>query len=261
MVRPIRNAIMKTRTLITAVVVLGLSTPIFGQGVLYQHLGANNPTGEGFTLLTSGAGGTASPIPNDAGVAAWATQVGAGGTLWYSGQLNSLSPVQSDWVLSVNMRVLQSGHSFENSFVQVRTSDYIYSLWFAAQADGDPIVRAGAFASGPVFVMEGVGAGYHDYQLRYSSIAGNAQLWVDGVMRLSGITSTGQSGTSVLQWGEGQAGPSSSRWGSVSIQVVPEPSSFGLMLVGLSAVGLTSGFRQRRDCVSVPYREPSTRRA
>ena len=48
MVRPIRNAIMKTRTLITAVVVLGLSTPIFGQGVLYQHLGANNPTGEGF---------------------------------------------------------------------------------------------------------------------------------------------------------------------------------------------------------------------
>lgn len=210
-----------------------IATPVFAQGVLYQHLDANNPTGEGFTLVTSGAGGTASPIPNDSGVAAWATQVGAGGTLSYSGQLNSLFPVQSDWVLSVNMRVLQSGPSFENSFVQVRTSDYIYSLWFAAQADGDPIVRAGAFASGPVFAMEGVGAGYHDYQLRYSSSAGNAQLWVDGVMRLSGVTSSGQSGTSVLLWGEGQAGPSTAYWNSVSFQVVPEPSSISLLVVGV----------------------------
>jgi len=224
---------VKTCTLITAVVLLGFSTPIFGQGVLYQHLGANNPTGEGFALVTSGAGGTASSIPNDGGVAAWATQVGAGGTLWYSGQLSSASLAQSDWILSVNMRVLQSGPSFENSFVQVRTNDYIYSLWFAAQADGDPLVRAGAFARGPVFVMEGAGAGYHDYQLRYSYAAGNAELWVDGLMRLSGITSSGQSGISVLQWGEGQAGPSRAHWNSVSFQVVPEPSSLGLMLVGL----------------------------
>jgi hypothetical protein len=224
---------MKTRIFITAVIVLGLSAPIFGQGVLYQHVGANNPTDEGFTLDTSGAGGTASAIPNDGGVTAWSTQVGAGGTLWYDGQLSSTALAQSDWILSVNMRVLQSGPSFENSFVQVRTSDYIYSLWFATQADGDPLVRAGAFASGPVFVLDGAGAGYHDFQLRYSHDAGNAELWVDGVMRLSGITSSGQSGISVLQWGDGQAGPSGAYWNSVSFQVVPEPSSLALLLLGL----------------------------
>lgn len=227
---------MNTRILITAVVVLGLSTPIFGQGVLYQHFGANNPTSEGFTLVTGGAGGTASAIPNDDGVAAWSTQVGVGGTLWYSGQLSSAALAQSDWILSVNMRVLQSGRSFENSFVEVGTSDYVYNLWFAAKANGDPIVRAGAFAYGPVFVMDGVGAGYHDYQLRYSHTAGSAELWVDGVMRLSGITSSGPSGFSVLKWGDGQAGPSSAYWNSVSLQVVPEPSSLSLMLIGLSLI-------------------------
>jgi hypothetical protein len=120
---------MKTGTLIAALVVLGLSTPIFGQGVLYQHLGANNPIDEGFALVTSGAGGTASPVLNDGGVAAWATQVGTGGTLWYSGQLDSATVGQSDWILSVNMRVLQSGPSFENSFVAVRTSAHIYNSW------------------------------------------------------------------------------------------------------------------------------------
>jgi hypothetical protein len=221
---------MKSSTLIAASVVLGLVTPIFGQGVMYQHLGANDPVNEGFALVTSGTGGTTSTIPNDGGVAAWATQVGAGGTLWYSGQLDAVALAQSDWILSVDMQVLQSS---ENSFVGVRTSDYIYNLWFTAQADGDPVVRAGAFATGPVFALEGAGAGYHDYQLRYSNAAGNAELWVDGVMRLSGITSSGQSGWSVLQWGEGQGGPSLSHWSSVSFEAIPEPSSLALLPVGL----------------------------
>ena len=43
-------------------------------------------------------------------------------------------------------------------------------------------------------------------------------------MRVPGITSTRQSGISVLQWGEGQAGPSHANWNEVSLQVVPSDS-------------------------------------
>ena len=199
-------------------------------GLLFQHLGANNPVNEGFSLATSGRGGIATPVPNDGGIAAWAIQVGGGGTLWYSRQIDPAALADSDWILSVNMRVLQSGPAFMNSFVTVRASDSIYNLWFAAQPDGDPIVRAGAFANGPVFVLEGAGPGFHEYQLRYSHQAGSAGLWIDGVMRLSGITSSGESAVPVLQWGEGQAGPSLSHWHSVTFQTGhvsrhPQPGS------------------------------------
>jgi hypothetical protein len=225
---------------------VAIPTSIFAQGVLYQHLGANDPLTEGFALDTSGTGGTTAPVPNDGGVAAWATQVSAGGTLWFAGQLDSATVVPSDWVLSVNMRVLQSGPVFENSFVGVRTTSYIYNLWFATQPDGDPVVRAGAFATGPVFVLNGAGPGYHEYQLRYSHAAGSAELWVDGVMRISGIASSGLSGISELEWGEGQAGPSHANWNTVSFQVVPEPSSFGLLLLGFPLLAA----RCRRKSVS-----------
>src|SRR5438034_1277237 len=148
---------MKAGIFVSFFFVVGLPAPIFGQVTLYQHFGVNNPVDEGFVLVTSGSGGIVGPVPSDGGVAAWSTQVGAGGTAWYSAQLDSAAMTQNDWVLSVRVRPVQSGPTFENSFVGVRTSAYVYNLWFGVQADGDPLVRAGAFATGPVFVLEGAG--------------------------------------------------------------------------------------------------------
>ena len=233
------NGAMKILVLLTILVTVGLSDPASGQGVLYQHLGANDPANEGFTLSTSGSGGTTGPILDDDGVDAWATQVGSGGTLWYSRDLDVALMSQNDWVLSLTLRVVEPGPYYNNSFVRVQMGSSGYNLWFSAQTDGDPIVRVGQFSTGPVYVLDGGGPGYHDYQLKYQTELGSAELWVDGVMQMNDIAPISLNGSALL-WGENQAGPSHVNWGMVSLQIVPEPSAVGLLFAGLVLASMKS---------------------
>jgi hypothetical protein len=104
-----------------------------------------------------------------------------------------------------------------------------FGLVIGVQRNGDPNVYTGSSLS-PVLVLNGAGAGYHEYELYYHAATGLADLWVDGSMRLNEIrgASGGWAGPGV-SWGGGLEGMGSqANWSSISLAIIPEPSSVGL---------------------------------
>ncbi len=189
---------------------------------IIQHNGASNPTSEGFSLTTQGFQTFVGPV-SGSGVSAWNTTISnLSGIIYYT---YSLTPQQqaetigTDWILSFNLQL-------PNPNSQAGVGVDTFGITVASGNNGDPFVPGG-------FTLTGGGAGYHNYQVYYSSAAGTASIWVDGIERahdyLYGISLP--NGLSELQWGVGQGGPSSANWSTVSLQIVPEPSALSLVLL------------------------------
>jgi len=86
------------------------------------------------------------------------------------------------------------------------TSMRRWQMVFGSQADGDPIVQLlDGLISGPAFVQDGGGAGYHTYELVYDPDDGNADLHVDGVLAISDYAGFMMpQGFAFVTWGSGQ---------------------------------------------------------
>lgn len=197
----------------------------YGQGILViQHLGANDPTSEGFTLNNNGSVG---PIIGDLGMNAWVTETtNHGGPVFYQQTLTSQQQTAlagANWDLSVTLRVLQSPLAGDTS-VQLDTGSMAYGLFFSVNASGDPVV-------GP-YTLTGAGSTYNNYQLIYDASTEMASLLVNNVDEINNITGTAYTYPAQLTWGENQGGPFQANWNLVSLSITPEPSTASLIFLG-----------------------------
>lgn len=213
---------------------LGLVEPAAWANDVFHHIGATDPLLEGFRARLP-PGSAVGPVTNDFGKDAWFIS-GAYTPTGYSYDLDvptQQALVQRDWALSATLRLLQS--KGEELALYVPTGRFL--LGFGMQADGDPIVQSHS-TSQPVWVYEGGGTGYHEYELQYDAASLAASLVVDGIMRLDDITvQTGWS-TGFATWGRNSQASSRDLvyWHEVKLEFIPEPASGALFTLG--ALGL-----------------------
>jgi hypothetical protein len=117
-------------------------------------------------------------------------------------------------------------------------------MGFGTQPDGDPIVflptSIGPPLAGLTYVLDGAGPGYHMYELVYDPVFSSADLYVDGVKRLSDYTGLpSPNETPTVSWGAGSSGDTGQgNYNLVQFAIVPEPSTvtlFGFALLSLCA--------------------------
>lgn len=179
-------------TLSIAVLLLAATGSALAQGtIVLQHSGATDPATEGFSF---GGSGLVGPVINDLGMDAWITAVSAPNQS--TGYFQSLTAQQnaqltgSDWVMSLTLRVVESPPVLGNNWVSFGTGPCTFDLFFGSESDGDPFVTVYNIlntSDNQQFVLQGGGPGYHNYQLVYSAALDTADLWVDGVQRLSDL--------------------------------------------------------------------------
>jgi len=210
---------------------------------IIQHSGAIDPVSEGFTL-TLGPSGAVGPVFADQGLNSWSV-ISSGVPVNYFQSLTpqqQLSITDAAWTLSATLRVVQA----PQISLALYAGSQRYGMTFELEPDGDPIVNTHSTLS-PVLVLDGAGSGYHDYELAYDSATGQASLWVDGVERVTDITSvSGDFGWGVIWGATIQGSVSEANWNHVSLEVVPEPSSLTLVGLGMSSLAVTLLHRRRR---------------
>jgi hypothetical protein len=234
-----------TRKLIPKILIFCMLVVTGYSELVFQHSGSTDPVSEGW-LPSSNLGSpvgdiTAGPI-NDSGTQAWYvddSSTAIGSTLFYgqSPTENQINEAKSSgWVLSIQLRVVDAPDSPDTSvFAAYRYDNTDYHLAFGAEADGDPIVRllTASNDTGIDYTLQNSGGGYHLYQLVYDPVASSADLFVDGVERLSDYTGYSLSTSPVVLWGGGASTSTGhGNYNSVQLDVIPEPASPILMIAG-----------------------------
>jgi hypothetical protein len=200
--RQIKQALLFELLLVTSVVHFG-----HGQGTVILHQGATDSVSEGFTF--GGDPASVGPVVGDLGMDAWSTKIVTNNIVYYSQSLTPLQQAQAasaGWIMSATLRIVQSVGSVRgNTFARFYMGAELFPLGFGANSNGDPFVHFGNASATPMFVLDGVGSTYHNYQLRYDASSGTADLWVDGIERFTGIAGiSGFSGWGLL-WGKARA--------------------------------------------------------
>jgi hypothetical protein len=226
-------------SLVTVIVALACGQ-LFGQGIIVQHLGARNPLTEGFTLIYRA--GSVGPVTNDLGRSSWSIDSEAG-AVQYRQFLSAAERgllAGADWVLSAQLRIVP-GLVRGATLMAFSTGSQGFMVVIGVQPNGDPNIFTGSSLN-PVLVLNGAGAGYHEYDLYYHAATGLSDLWVDGSIRVGGVRGTTPvAGPWSVLWGGGLEGAGSqANWNSVSLAIVPEPSALGLLCCG----GLLMGTRR-----------------
>ena len=224
---------MKTHYRILFIATFGiiLVKQALGQGsIIIQHSGAANPTTEGFTLAETDSYAIVGPVINDMGMNAWNTTVSNNSPDFY--YTYSLTPEQQsetvgvDWTLSFVLRDLESSAA-PNAFIGLTS----FGMYIGLETNGDPFVDGPR--DNPIYVLNGGGGGYHNYQIVYTAATGTIALWIDGVERVSNFSAVSvPAGISQIEFGEGQGGHDSDNWNLVSFEIVPEPPAASLIFLG-----------------------------
>ena len=244
--------------------VLAVSIVLVGVGqakgeIVFEHAGNTSPTDEGWTPEAFGGGVTTGTVNNDLGLGINAWYVDDDSTsvpstfiyrqtpaAWRIAQANSLG-----WKLSTRLRVVDVDHP-ANLTVGARYSngERRYGMIFGSDEDGDPIVVLGEGADdysvwGPTYTLEGAGSTYHLYELVFNPGVGSAHLLVDGTPRLSDYTGV-SADTKRVFWGSANSYTMGhGNYNLVQWEIIPEPSTFILAVLGLLGLGWY-GWRQRR---------------
>lgn len=226
-------------------------------GMIFSHNGAVDPTTEGWEHYVGSGGGTSSgPVYNDLGLGidAWFVKDTSADLYTTEGYLQQptagqLSAVLSNgWTLSATLRVLEhsTGYYTAGLYTTFRDGANDWVMWFDMQADGDPIVWFDVGPNGdPAYVLEGAGSTYHTYSLVYDPVSGSADLFVDGVERVSNHIGAASDEVNV-QWGAGASNATAlGHFNAVSFSAVPEPTSL-VMFAGLGIIGLVAARMRKR---------------
>ena len=184
---------------------LGIGKPVLTP--VATHIGAADPTTEGFTEVSCCGPSTVEPLANDLGHASWSIAGAAmGSQFWY--QSGALSAAQKadiasqGAVLSIEARVVQGlAPSFDTvNYVTIGgagldTGLKRFLVNLGLDVNGDTVVSldtaldvgyGGAMRSfGPSFILTGSGSSYHNYQLVFRPGGQVADLFVDGIERIT----------------------------------------------------------------------------
>jgi hypothetical protein len=147
------------------------------------------------------------------------------------------------WSLSATLRVPTAGDNASFAvLVGYLDGNRIWYMDFGTQADGDPFVELQHDATTvSTYALEGAGnSGYHNYELLYDPVAGTADLFVDGVERISNFGGWNIGITPQVVFGDGgdDAGTGNYalvRWATPG-SLIPEPGSAAVLLIGTLAL-------------------------
>lgn len=229
--------------------------------ILYQHTGTNNPTTEGWTLLPVSGTTTMGPIV-DSGTQTWSITNSAPGDTGAFSIVPTPAEVTAaatrGWSLQTTLRVTSPSETPGGSMLSLyRDGTTSYQMHFGSDSAGNAIVvlsdNSGFDSTtGARFTVPG-GSVFNTFELIYSPSAGSADLFVNGVEKLSDYTGFALSQT-MLSWGDGstrdltglEPGTNTSAGNYFenvfSIAPVPEP---GTALFGFACIGVAA-FRRRR---------------
>lgn len=235
-------------------------------GLITSYSANADPTTVGWTRVNSATGAvSAAAITNDLGLGidAWSIDdASTTGASFYQQTMSNLIVADANatgWRLTGYLRVVNTPDDLDRGvFLDYINGTTAYHVNIGSTAEGDPIVQLatsfpidGSNHLGPQMTLTGLGSGYHLYELAYNLQTASAELYVDGILRMSGYQ--GAAGTQQrVAWGAG--GTSQTGHGhynlikfetGVTASAVPEPASCTLLTIGaLSLSGY--GWRQRR---------------
>lgn len=252
------------RYLFGQLLLIALATTAHASPIIAAHYGATDPTMEGFAAFTlpppfTPAPSTVGPLANDAGRAAWSI-AGTGQSSLFGYLSGPLSPSQQadvlnqGFILTLEARADRQGiaspFSPNNPVIVagaiVETASSRFELNLGLDANGDTVVslpttvgfttEGAVLSDGLTYTLAGLGGGYHNYSLIYDPITQLADLFIDGVPRISdygGVTNF-PSFDRGLVWGAFSGGLGN--FAVVQLEAIPAPSSLLLLILGL--VGL-----------------------
>ncbi len=191
--------------------------PLAPEGVFARHVGSADPLGEGWsqhpddTQLSGVAFGplTETP-PAGADVSSWFVQDGstASGSRWRY-QVAGVSAVDpgAGWTLRGNLRVADPGDAADASvLLEVADGGRRFLLTFGSNGSGDTVVGLLGGPSSTVVTTPTPGStSYHLFELGWNPEAGEAELYVDGQLRVSNYVG-GSTSLDRLDFGAGSSG-------------------------------------------------------
>lgn len=238
-----------------------LLAPAQASTLLFSHVGAVNPTTEGWTF--SGTVQTGA-ITNDlgTGVDAWKVYEQGGsnaGTYNKTLTIGQLSEaLQIGWTLDATIRFIPPDPLVVTSLGNnawctllidegVAGKRDLYGLYFGNDLSGNTLVRL--YATGATYTVD---PGYHDYSIRWDPSTQLASFFIDGVLKASDYAGStiDNTGTSRVYWGDNTTTAITPGRGahyayvglSTGVAAVPEPGRIGLLMLA-AAAGI---FRRRR---------------
>jgi hypothetical protein len=226
-------------------------------GIIFQHSGSANPTTEGWTAVIPLLGGIAvGPVLNDlgSGFDAWMvddnsnTASGGYNVVPTAAQVGQAST--QGWVLRARLRVVDATALKQDVSAIYRDGATSWDMRFGIEADGDPIVQLVTLTGGPTFTLQGAGSTYNLWELRYDPGAGSADLFVNGIERISNYTGFSIAQTFVIWGAASSADTGHGNYNLVQFEifdqaVVPEPAT--LALLGVGAAGGAGAPPRRRQ--------------
>lgn len=191
-----------------------------GPGVLFQHIGGNDPVSEDWIPNLAPQGNISAGPITDFGVEAWFVDdnsTGFGSTINYRqiptadqiSEANSLG-----WRLRAQLRVVDIPDALDESImVCYEDGSKSYVIIWGSEVDGDPIVQlvtgydfSAKVFLGPTFTLEGSNGGYHEYELVYDPATNSASLSVDGTAQIHDYEGfAGNPGVVRVEWGSAQS--------------------------------------------------------
>jgi hypothetical protein len=124
----------KAKAVAAAIWIAAAGSALAQGSVIFQHVGATDPTTEGFSL---GGPGSVGPVINDLGLNAWTTAVsGPNQNTFYGQSLTAQQIVQlagADWVMSVTLRVVQPSSIFGNNEAAFDTGSDGINFFFGSE--------------------------------------------------------------------------------------------------------------------------------
>lgn len=226
-------------------------------GGIIQYSANANPTSVDGYLTEAGTQNWAASIAgpatgvgiNDGGTPAWEinNSADAGTEEFYT-----MFPTPADltagstlgWKLSANVRVPTSNMGATAAMtVSFGDATTRWAMDLGSDADGDPRVRLNWGGGGPLYTLEGAGSGsYHLFELVYNPVSDNADLFIDGVERISDWAgeAAGNFDLSRVVFGDRVSNAGHARYNLVRWESVPEPGT------GLVAIGSIMLFSMRR---------------
>ncbi len=216
-----------------------------------SHVGSADPATEGWSPSspTLPAGQSVGPI-NDAGTPAWfANDANTSSGYFYSKTVTPTQVADANsigWRLSVTLRVPDTGDIRFQRSPFVSFTDGVTD-WFVGfeRADADTLVRTFEFQGdsdmGPSYTVPGGTAAHVTYTLQKAPGSPTAQLFVNGIERISDYTGAtlapADIGLRRVAWGGGSAlDIGQGNFSAVSFDIAPVPEAGSFLVVGLAGL-------------------------